>query len=411
MHANEPSRFQTYALTIQLLLREWVPYLKPIEALVVLFIADRTAGWGKESEEITHRHFLEGIRDRKNGTVYAGALPLSHPPLIAALRHLTALGAISATKGRKRTTYALNLDWNPYPENQTMALPTPKRLLNLQTLQSTEGKGSLPLIGKGSLPSEGKGSLPYKKRKLKKGKIEEGNPSDSHRAGEENSDSGELSSAISYARGRAVSRRKAKVDRWSALSAPTAWIDLCRLHSVAGFAALTVADGCVLHQYGKKWMKAHSAPVADWLAFLGWVVGRWPAIMAEHFSWAKPAPPAIPSLRFLLKLSDRFEMAWHGRAALEMKAGMTTRERELAALMAKGMDKEVAERDVDSRLGLTRQREGLEKAARELKRQREHADNDALRRQDADARNAKWKERAARTNDLDLSEGAFDPWS
>ena len=407
------SRFQNYSLTIQHILREWVPYLKPTESLVVLFIADRTAGWGKEAEEITHRHFLQGIRDRKTAAVYAGALPLTRPTLTLVLGRLTCLGAIRSVKKNKRTAYSINLDWNPYPTTETMALAKPKRLKELQSLQTTErqntakkGKEICPLDGKEICPSMGKEIFPYKKNKEKKGKIEEANPSDSRRAEPEE---GELDHALSHAKRRAVSRRESKVSAWSALSASVAWSDLCRSHlPPADRLAVTVADSSVLHKYGKRWMAARGGSVADWLEYLGWVVARWQAIRAQHFAWMKEAPVTVPSIRFMVKLSDRFEQAWVARATIERTAAMTPREREVERLLQKGVDREVAERDVDAKLGLTKEREAMERAAANLRRQREGIQRDAATISEAEVRNDRWKR--LRKSSLDLSEGTNDTW-
>ena len=413
MTQDSVSRFQTYSLTLQRILREWVPYLKPTESLVVLFIADRTAGWGKEAEEVTHRHFLQGIKDRKTGSVYAGALPLTRPTLTLVLGRLVSLGTVRAVKKNKRTTYSLNIDWNPYPIIEAMALAKPKRLKELQSLQITEhqntawkGKEICPLEGKEICPLEGKEIFPYKKNKEKKGKTEEANPSDSRRA---ESGGEELTSALSSAKGRAVSRRASKVTAWSALSASIAWSDLCRSHlPSADRLAVTVADSSVLHKYGKRWMVTRGGSVAGWLEYLEWVVTRWQAIRAQHFAWMKESPPTVPSIRFMVKLSDRFEQAFSARASIERVAAMTPRERDVERLMGKGVDREVAERDVDAKLGLVKEREAMTRAAAELRKQREGVKRDAATLTDSAARNARWK--GVRKSSLDLSTGTHDAW-
>jgi hypothetical protein len=80
---------------------------------VLLFVMDRTVGWGKRWEIITQRHFLLGIPSHeKHFMDYAGSLKMSLNTLKHALRTLIKAGIILEKKGcgrnRNLTAYALS---------------------------------------------------------------------------------------------------------------------------------------------------------------------------------------------------------------------------------------------------------------------------------------------------------------
>lgn len=384
----------------KILFRVWRPAMSPNQFLTALFVFDRTAGWGKEWEIITHKQFLEGVVGSKDGKTYAGGLRMSKNTLLSSLEWLKENGILRQRPEGARSAYALNYEWNP-EQTETMALARPKRLQTLQTdpekganFEPSEGAKIEPSMGANFEPKEENGEMLRQKGK--------GNPTDSRRADPE------LTEKLGQAKAKGKASRKAKIIAWETTSALKAWHDLCRdLQPTLQHLATTDTDGVILHRYGKRWIKA-GRTTEEWLSYLEWVIVRWTGIRSDQFDWMKASSPGVPSIRFFVRFSDRFEQAYAGRSRIEYVAGLSTRDREIERLVHKGMDREVAEKDVDGRLGLTREREAIEKATRELKKQRLAKTDDVRVRAEADQRNAEWKRR--RTKTLDEPATDFETW-
>lgn len=410
---KNPMEFREW---FKILFRVWRPHLSPNQFLTALFIFDRTAAWGKQWEVITHDHFINGVTGR-DGQVYETGLRMSRPTLIESLRWLAAVGAIHMRPVKQcRTAYALNYEWNPEQplESNAMPLAKPKRL---HTLQSDTPAPEAPKVGltkpksnhssgKETLPLTGKETLPHNRREDNcKAKASLAKARQVSVRQEPNSL--DLDSTLAAASQRSLAKRKARQAVWSATSASTVWFDLHSLHFPNTAAlAVTKTDICILHKYGRRWMGS-KRPVAEWLEFLGWVVMRWAALRESQFAWMKTNSPAIPSIRFLVKLSDRFEQAYEHQATTDRLATLPTREREIEARVRKGMARDLAEQEVDQRLGLSEDRQAIERAAAEIKRQRLSLQTQGRDQAEAEARNQHWaKYRTVPKNEAP----AFEPW-
>lgn len=387
--------------------------------MVLLFIADRTHGWGKPAEVITHDHFLRGIQSKDSKTDYAGAISMSHPTLISSLRYLSACGAIKTRKTRKLTEYEINLDWlpiRPLINDITMPLAKPKRLTNLHTLQPTErefqgkmGKESLPEMGKESLPMNVK-KIYLKKDKEKNGKVKKIDPSDQWRGGQEESDQeASLEDRLESASSRSRASRQRRIDKWTLDSVVPAWQAALALHHPGSPILTNTRVQCMaLLRYGKKWIAAvASRSIADWLAYLNWCIAKWVAIRTEHFHWMTSSPE-VPAMGFLVKLADRFEQAYTAKESLEAMGRLSTRERSIERRMRAGMERETAEKEVDDRTGLTEERERIEAAAQAIKRQRLASQVDERERAATERRKADHRAITERTRPS--AAGTFDTW-
>lgn len=383
----------------KVLFRTWRPHLSPNQFLVVLFIFDRTAAWGKEWEVILNRQFLKGVTG-KDGKEYASGLRISAPPLIAAIRHLHEIGAIFIRPTKRFKAYSLNYEWNP----ENMSLKTPKRLQGLQLKAENEGKETLPV--------EGKETLSHKNRKEKCYAKAMGYSTSIPASVSESVN--ELSPLIAKAKEKSAASRQRKIAKWTVASALPLWLDTHRSEASDVIPlATTKTDGIILHRYGARWLKASKGrSVEGFTDFLSWSIRRWPLLRAEVFGWMKTASPAVPSIKFFVRFSDAFETAFAESAKFDAMSGMSAKDREVARLISKGMDKDVAERDVDARLGLTKATKQAERAAQELKQQRILAANDQAVKVDAEKRNAKWKERAKKTKPSEAKPlpSAFEEW-
>jgi DNA replication protein DnaD len=138
------------------------------------------------------------------------------------------------------------------------------------------------------------------------------------------------------------------------------------------------------------------------------LIERWHTIREAQFAWMKASSPSVPSIRFLVKFSDRFEQAWAGRQSLERMAGLSTRDREIEMRIRKGTDRSTAEREVDERLGLLKAKQDAEAAANQLKRQQAAFENAKADHTAAAERNATW--RKVRQTQPTATDGTFEQW-
>jgi hypothetical protein len=229
----------------------------------------------------------------------------------------------------------------------------------------------------------------------------------------ETSPDGDIDGVLAAAEARSRARRKAKAVIWTAGAAGVVWGDLNRVwHPSSGSLAATLADGAILHRYGQRFIKARPGrTVADWLAYLGWCVEWWRTIRSRQFGWMVKTPaPETPSIRFFVKFSDRFEQSWFEKAATEAASKLSFREQEIERRTRKGMDRDVAEAEVDKRTGMTETMERTERAAAALKRQILYADVAERERQAVVRRGEAREDLVRRTTRAPGSPGTFPEW-
>jgi hypothetical protein len=400
----------------KILFRVWRPHLSPNEFLVAQFVFDRTAGWGKEWEVIRTNHFLNGVVGT-DGKVYSTGLVITRPTLSKCLTALIARGAIRLRQDGRRKAYALNYEWNPdEPQSpQDMPLAKPKRLQGLQKVQPAGMENNFTKTPEmeNYLPLEGKISFHLDKKRKDKcyAKEKETQPIASRigpaTQGESLLAVAKLMDKVSR---ESANKRQGKINAWRFDSVHKAWHGLClSLHPDANHLAVTKTDCLILHKYGKRFVRASQARTnTEWLDYLAWLIERWHTIREAQFAWMKANSPSVPSIRFIVKFSDRFEQAWADRQSLERMAGLSTREREVEVRIRKGTDRATAEREVDERLGLLKAKQDAEAATKQLKRQQAAFENAKADHTAAAERNATW--RKVRQTQPIAADGTFDQW-
>src|SRR5207247_624010 len=101
---------------------ELMAVLSGAEFKVVSYIARRTLGFKKDSDNISLKQMVDGITT-KQGKVLDRGTGLNKDTVVTAIRNLEAMGVIvrnrrrSTTKGDEATTYSLNVQ--PLSENPT----------------------------------------------------------------------------------------------------------------------------------------------------------------------------------------------------------------------------------------------------------------------------------------------------
>jgi hypothetical protein len=395
----------------KILFRVWRPFLLPNEFLVVQFIFDRTAGWGKEWEIIRTSHFLGGVigADCK---IYSTGLVISRPTLAKCIERLVLIGAIRKKLTKRGKAYALNYEWNPeILELKTdMPIPKPKRLQGLQ-IQKMENNFLKNPKMENNFTKECKETFHHKKRKDKSYAKEE-----YHRDAVGVSPAPQGGTLLDLCMLEdSVKRKTAKarmnlITRWTGDAPSKAWYDLCKeFHPDSNHLAVTKTDCSILRKYGSRFIKLRNLETTEqWLSYLSWVIERWHVIRDTELNWMKAASPAVPSIRFIVRFSDVFEQAWATKHHFDHLATLSVRDREVELRVAKGIERDVAEREVDKRLGLLKAKEDADYARKALKRQQASFENAKADHVKADERNAQWRE--IRQASSTSSGGTFEQW-
>jgi hypothetical protein len=391
----------------KILFRVWRPNLSPNEFLVAQFIFDRTAGWGKEWEVIRTSHFLHGVLG-KDGHLYATGLVMTYPTLRKCLDRLVAFHAIRVERRYKQKAYALNYEWNPeeielYQKDTVMPLATPKRLLNNEgkTPEKSENNFKNPEKSENNFNHKVKIICSYKKGK------------ENCFAKEENTGLAPQGGILSVASHldktsrNTASQRQKSIQAWRGPEAARkAWQSLCEeYHPEATHLSITKNDCAILNGYGKRFMTRYD--IEQWLSFLDWAVARWSVIRTVTFSWLHKNSAGVPSIRFFVKFSDHFEQAWASKKSLDRLAGLSSREREVELRVNRGVEREVAEKEVDELFGIINAKKEAEAAITKLKKKVDSINKATVDRQQAIERNQTWRKLRGVEN---LPPPSFDKW-
>jgi hypothetical protein len=361
----------------KVLMRVWRPALTVSQFMVAAFIFDRTAAWGKEWEVITLRHFIDGVSG-KDGACYAPGLGLSQPTVSAALASLCEQGLVRKRAVRNRYAYALNYEYNP--ENP-MKLPVPKRVSNPQGVK--ESYTQVPKKVKNTFTLNCTKSI---KRNVPKTPCPSSTDKDEF---DMEARMQELQTLANATMAHTSSRRKVKQDALTPQGCCTLWMDACvEFHPDSTQLSLTQSDSAILRRF---LVRAFGRDAAKARTFVRWLSEHWLILRAELFHWMQNTPPSVPSVRFTVKFSDKFEAAFAARDEYERLAALPLRDREVRTLMLrKGMTKAAAEAHVDAQHAQTVQAKETRKAAREAVQAANTLTTAQQRQRDADAAKRRW---------------------
>lgn len=119
--------------------REYLPCLRPIDVVNIVFIRSRTFGWQKYAEAIPMHHFIHGVRDeagdllidQSGQPVSSGTGIAKEDTVRSSLKRLVDLGLIEMIAGQRRSITPANI-----------YMPASQTLLAQLVLQA--GSGILP---------------------------------------------------------------------------------------------------------------------------------------------------------------------------------------------------------------------------------------------------------------------------
>lgn len=346
------------------LVREWFRDFSALERLALLFIYDRTLGWGKEWERITMDQCSQGVISDE-GVCYAAPFTSCRKRAAATLTALFDAGAIrrgpaSADKSRR---YALNFDYKP-----NMQLP--KRLKH--------GGGTAPYVGAETPHTLGAETPHQREEEIRVTKEKSLVAASDHQSAGATDSRDELEIAITKVRSRSKSRasekskagRALRKDGSGILPTKTALAAMWRSLWMEHFPdlALDAPPQISLHilwQYSKKWTEARKA--GEFADYLAWLFENWNAVRLGSFSWMAGAPKA-PALRLIVsaKLRAYFEEAYRDKETVALWRKLEPHERRLNELVESGMDPDKARESVEKEFASKKELVELHKARQRM---------------------------------------------
>lgn len=320
-------------------------YFSPSEYMVLMFVFDRTVGWGKLVERVKLRHFESGIEGVTCGT------GMPSKTVRRALSALVEKQTLVRTRGRDGDTYGINFDWKP--EEDVLKLPKKDRQTREGALaqpKNREQSGQIDHSDWSNRPPRVVNLTGHKNITPQEGNFEEPN----RREATPSRSPSVLGDTIERAKARAAARASAKESkaRGSARVADLrvfwekAWRETyegypCPAWSPKARGQLaTLVKGLDLGQ---------GQTVTD---FLDWVVRSWATVRATRLWWMQERPaPERPDVGFLVVFKDKFLDAWGDRTTLHQEMSLTREQRLTRRNMREGMSyeqaKEAAARDAE----------------------------------------------------------------
>ncbi len=340
------------------MLREWFRYLTALQRLALLFIFDRTLGWGKEWERITMDHCSQGIVG-SDGVFYAAPFTSCRKRAAEVVHSLVELGLVrvESRKHDRAKRYALNFDWTPKP------MQLPKRL--------KQGGENAPLMGAKTPPFLG-AKTPRLREENKEGKPKE-ETTDASVRGRKGIEEIVLNvkvrsrkrAALRQADGRPLRQyksgflpsRSALIITWREL-----WL---RFFPDIPLEPLPKTSVSILHTYWKNWVQARNE--GEFYDYLEWLFDNWNALRVGTFSWMTGYPKA-PALRMIVssKLRAYYEEAYREKQAIAVWRKLEPHERRIRELVENGMDPEKAQQMVEREFATKKELAELSKARQRL---------------------------------------------
>jgi hypothetical protein len=295
------------------LLRHWQKHLSASEFICVLFIYDRTIGWGKFAETIMLRHFIDGIVSRDLRVHHHGT-SLSRTTVIGSLERLEAGGLIESFRSSANSAkmYLLKIEAS---EDDLKQFSTMKEIAKPKRLKSQGSK----FEPQGSeFEPQGSEFEPHKKKrntrevKLKKRELV---------AADASKTLADVEVEIEDKRTARADARKKIVEFAQSLKKKELarfWLDtVSSHHDDMRSLALTIAQQSSLFSKQKTFLET-TRHALSFPAFVDWSIQNWHSIMSNVFGWMTNAPSNVDAW-FFLKHFDKFFNTFEARDRLVEK--------------------------------------------------------------------------------------------
>lgn len=352
------------------ILRVWAHSLSALEFRAVLFVYDRTLGWGKEWEVITGKQAAKGVR--KGSASYAAHISKNRSRSMSCLATLVKGGFLRSKKQGQARAYALNLE-----HMKKGGKPAP---ISSQPPAPDSSHAPAPVSSHKEYPKErvpkGQEERPQAVALREGGEHSEEEPNPPSQAQE---DAARMKSTVLRVKARSQERQRAdaaegKFARCAnsgfvpyRAALPAVWRLKTKQHfpdfAVSPMSKLSLT---IFHQYALNWTKARES--GEFMEYLEWVFANWRALGAGVFGWMQDFPNT-PSVRILTnaKLRTYIEEAYVEREQLARWRKMSEVERNVEHLVHKrGMDRDKATEIVRKRLGYEDELKKLKDAKRDI---------------------------------------------
>lgn len=396
---------------LQLIVRKWNWDLSPHEFRAVIYIYDRTIGWGKEWEAITLDHAYLGVWNDDQTENWGAPIASNKARASELLKTLADKGYIYKRKRGCLSEYSLNLD----------TMKVPKRL---QICTQERGDTSV-VLGVTLLKEKGDTSVTQRVSSIKEEIFDKKKSSHNEVvAGVEKEDP---LSEIRYATTKIVDASKVNRDRKKKSKGvfvrranetgfvpfrgmfPVIWKDMNSSFfpdfEVGPIPHLSLN---IIHSYAIAW--TNNRKTGEFMEYLNWVFQNWSALGAGVFGWMSEFPLS-PSVRIITskKLRGFIEEAYQKKEMWDAWRKMDEYERKVYHLVnVKGMDSEKAAKVAKKEVGYVEQGKELAKAKKEIQIMSERAEQ--VMRAEREALAKQKKSLTQRVNHLVEVEGDFGKW-
>lgn len=273
---------------LRFLLRKVKPHVSRAEFEILMFIFDRTYTYGKTSEAITTKHFLEGV-------IWGDVL--LHPPialkrtqLFDSLKRLCDNVILIRKTDRRtnRTMYMLNPLWD-----QNFVVPRNVTSRNVtKELVRYSGQGSPAQRTSLSGPAN---------------TIEQEDSNMGIRTGAAVPQS--VTDLLNNSLGKSKDARDRKKQKGNATAFSKIWEDAFRsAYPEEQYFAWRVTE---LASF-KRALQRGAVPPTVAPAFIDFVVTEFPSVVSAHFAWMQK-PPTIPNVLFVVKHIEKFYTAFRDK--------------------------------------------------------------------------------------------------
>ncbi len=376
------------------ILRVWFRDCTSLERLALLFVFDRTLGWGKREERISRRQCVEGIWDDKGQCI---ASPFASNVRRAGdiLNSLVDKGYLLCRDSRLCTDRSKVYELN--------RMKMPKRLRE-------EGDESVSSDGDESVSIEGDETGPVIRKSSKREERQNSNSVDAKASEVEVDASSRYKTRIEEVRKRSKSKRKAAAEkgvrvRGDSGFVPTngAFVILWKGLFIEHFpkeapAPLSSCVRSIMVRYAKAWTKNRDE--GEFMSYLEFLFQNWLLIRSTSLGWMNDAPRfPVAEMIVSVKLRRIFEVAYANEERWDRLAKMNELERRAEELREKGMDPEKAKQIVAEEFGYADKLKELR-----LEREKIKVLRDQMRKEGRIAQRAKPKSK------LKSGGGTFDDW-
>ena len=315
-------------MVYDLITRDCLHLLQGGELKVLLFIADRTYGWGKGAEVIPTRHFYNGIQSKSTGEWIIRPLGMSRRQVIRVLNKLNEMKLIRVNERYLTRLLVDNLNSEHI-----------HKALNCDTHVTLMPKTVTPMshhkrINNKRVNTYGES---VREKDLNKNKMNEGTRK-------------KLIALSTEAGKKSISTRESKKTKvWQKQLTATAlkltWEDASR---EGGFdPKLPNMVSCKILQ---KMSKKHGA--GEFREVLEFTLENWTRLCDVQFGWmTQTPPPEEPCSRFFASRYTEFRDCYRRKDRTERFIGMNARDRHYHTLVERGVSEDMAKEEADAKYG------------------------------------------------------------